>query len=1057
MAADHGNEEMDLLHYAMVGGMNVNELPDEQVERYNQWFSQLPEDIKKCYHEPNLQNVLDTHTNKLYEQAAGYYTQKTGKAISEDDAQRIIRTTFTCLTKIDQGRAVRNRMTLQEITNILGHPLFDTQAVNTILNIFREPGNTFIHPFIIEDNPESHQLEADQVLDITHESLIRNWKFLGQWAKEEYDSRSVSLDFEQQLGRWVSSGKSNEFLLSIGPLTYFEGWYNKVKPNAWWIARYLPDETNKETKLAKSKEILGNAQEFLKKSANKHLVTRTVMRYGPKRIAATLGILAMITLTSFAVRDYFNKQNAAVLKNMHRQTLGFVNNPKVTLVAKARLAVEELKLGQASVREIIDVITDTIQKINIADAMATQMVFQGRDEPSKEILLCLSIADSLLTNFTIPLENPRLLATALKEINDLRAVLELGYTYNADPQLDLLRKRNAQRAARWVMKIMEEQPAGFKDMQEFSIAMENGLNYKSFTKEEINKLISILSPFENPSPSPWLQSNFQQDKIMIRGEQDYGFLFNGLYQELAYLYAAEGNSQKVLQCIDTLFKYSQNNYQGDYAAGADNAANIAAVYFNNDKGDQLDEFVKGYCLRKKITEEEFYARLLGRTIHERATVSSLDLLWWMNVKLNLNLRYSDNAKLSFFFKKYRESVESTIKDIDQRNLLIALSYKNEGILKTMHDEVPGKGEPAINDYFDQAVSWFNKVTPAYLQQPEKIIGNTGADEMVAPRKTLFIYPDLRLSFHPLEPRAFMHFYFNDMFMEYIISKNLFDIFYPGKDELKTISDWLHDYNVKSFVPPGFLINKARYDIFKKLAVEIERRRAEQSQDFNILYLYLGREAQEAGEQEKMLGYYRKIQPNNLLNILRGKEYANNVNNHVFRHIAFAVKGLTQAGQFGEAYKIITVFKKPSNRSSLYAFAAAEMLNEKMDMKLIQPLIDSAKSELNRAQNVTGFQPNRQVIAFALSMQDPGKNMTEINRLIKNLPQKLAPIQATSRAFAFHNQLYNAQAHIPTLISTDDLALSNWFIYYGYSLSGVNAPADWNSYDRNNIRTFYPEH
>ena len=39
----------------------------------------------------------------------------------------IIRTAFTCLTKIDQSRAVRNRMTLQEITNILGNPAFDTE------------------------------------------------------------------------------------------------------------------------------------------------------------------------------------------------------------------------------------------------------------------------------------------------------------------------------------------------------------------------------------------------------------------------------------------------------------------------------------------------------------------------------------------------------------------------------------------------------------------------------------------------------------------------------------------------------------------------------------------------------------------------------------------------------------------------------------------------------------------------------------------------------------------------------------------------------------------
>jgi hypothetical protein len=32
--------------------------------------------IKNCYHEPSLQNVLDTHTNKLFEQASNYYTEK---------------------------------------------------------------------------------------------------------------------------------------------------------------------------------------------------------------------------------------------------------------------------------------------------------------------------------------------------------------------------------------------------------------------------------------------------------------------------------------------------------------------------------------------------------------------------------------------------------------------------------------------------------------------------------------------------------------------------------------------------------------------------------------------------------------------------------------------------------------------------------------------------------------------------------------------------------------------------------------------------------------------
>jgi hypothetical protein len=194
----------------MVGGMPVNELPDEQVARFTKWFEGLPPEIKACYHEPNLQNVLDTHTNKLYEQAAEYYTRKTGKPVDEKDVKAIIKTAFTCLTKIDQSRAVRNRMTLEEITHIIGRPEYGTKQVGEILDIFREPGNTFIRPFILDD-PESQVLKENDILDITHESLIRNWEYLEQWAKEEFDNYTISLDFEQQLNRWVESGSQRIF------------------------------------------------------------------------------------------------------------------------------------------------------------------------------------------------------------------------------------------------------------------------------------------------------------------------------------------------------------------------------------------------------------------------------------------------------------------------------------------------------------------------------------------------------------------------------------------------------------------------------------------------------------------------------------------------------------------------------------------------------------------------------------------------------------------------------------------------------------------------------
>ena len=278
-----------------------------------------------------------------------------------------------------------------------------------------------------------------QVLDITHESLIRNWQYLGQWAKEEFDSHSVSLDFEKQLDRWVNSGKSNNFLLSIGPLTYFESWYNKAKPNAWWIARYLPEETNNETKRQHAAEILDNSREFLKKSARKHVITRSIMRYGPKRIALLLGIIALVTLSSFTIRNYFRKQNSYVLKGIHAQTMQLAGDPKVDRLSKSFLIAEELKEGTTTVDETIESIHDSIQKISVLNGIASLLVMQGRSEPKTEIRQCLLLIDSLLESFRIPMDNPAILSAVLKEINLFRVVLEMNYDYMPDNVVASLR------------------------------------------------------------------------------------------------------------------------------------------------------------------------------------------------------------------------------------------------------------------------------------------------------------------------------------------------------------------------------------------------------------------------------------------------------------------------------------------------------------------------------------------------------------------------------------------------------------------------------------------
>ncbi len=1046
-AADNGKEEMDLIHYAMVGGMPVNELPDEQVDRFKKWFDQLTPDIKACYHKPDLQNVLDTHTNKLYEQAEEYYVKKSGKNISDEDAKAIIKTTFTCLTKIDQSRAVRNRMTLNEITNIINRPEFGTKEVGAVLNIFREPGNTFIRPFILDDT-ESQTLSDMDVLDITHESLIRNWEYLGGWAKEEFDNYTISLDFEQQLNRWVESGKSKGFLLPIGPLTYFENWFKNAKPNAYWIARYLPEEVEQENKLSKAQQVLNNAREFLKRSAKKHVVTRTIMRYGAKRIAAALGIITVVILSSFGIRDYIRKQNGNVLKSIKKKTFEIANISKLSLEFPIPVITEQLILGNLTIPEVINAIKEPRQKIKIATGIATQLVMQGRYKPQNEILQSLTIADSLLDQLAVS-GNTRELSEKLKLIHDYSATAGLAYFFNQDESLNTFVTRNAKRSARWAMQIFKEQPEDFSDIQNLSLALDNGINHKIFSPEEINQLLKIISPFENNARSAWLKKNYQRDKMLLRGSFDYGPRFNGLYQDLAYLYAAAGKPERVLQCIDSLLRYQENFYQNDYSTHIENAANIAAVFYTYETTSHLDSFVNGYCNRKNINTAEFYNRLVSRALIDAPVRNNLNFYSGAGGQVfsNLNLKFCSDQMLSFFFTKLKEEILK-IKNNDERNFNLAVILKNGGSLFAYRKEIKGIAETETDQHYKEAVKYYQQVSKEYLNQQITTIGEAGADLISRPRKFLFLYPDYRVPFHPFEPRSLALFYNSFTFIEYVLDQNLFDSLYKNADDFRNFEIWLLDYQVTMSSRDWTMRDPIPGTIMDRLASKLEERKANQSADLNILYLHLSDLAFNQGNAEKGIAYLRQIQTDKLLNAFQYK-LLDFVNTYSFELVGKAIADLVANNQFDLAYNLLNVFKKEPNRSSLYAYASQLISLNKQSPELAMRLLDSARIEMNRLDNPAAFQPNRQQVAIALMYMDPEKNSKEAYKTIKNSGNKFAAITRFSRAYAFYDNLYKAQQQAPNLISAGDKAFFFRNTIEGFNLSQTKKK-DWMKFKYNEL-------
>ncbi|MFN5628012.1 MAG: hypothetical protein ACK48W_01880, partial [Bacteroidota bacterium] len=270
--ANGNGKEMDLLSLAKLGGISTQTLNEEEKKEFEHWESKISTYKKKYLENPSLENVLNAHADELYENAADYYNASKANKISDDTAKQVIKIAFQCLVKTDEGRTVRSRMTLTEITKIINIPSIDEDTVAEILEIFRLQGNTFLKPY----KDEQVKLERNSVLDITHESLIRNWARLKEWSKEEYEDFQTYLDFNKQLQRWLANNKSSGYLLPIGPLTYFENWNNTCEPNASWLVRYDDREIEHQQKFVDAEENLQQAQHFIKKSANKLFFTRTV-------------------------------------------------------------------------------------------------------------------------------------------------------------------------------------------------------------------------------------------------------------------------------------------------------------------------------------------------------------------------------------------------------------------------------------------------------------------------------------------------------------------------------------------------------------------------------------------------------------------------------------------------------------------------------------------------------------------------------------------------------------------------------------------------------------
>src|SRR5262245_19842235 len=227
--------------------------------------------------------------------------------MSEEDL-KISERVFQSLTDTDaRGRRIRRTARMSEIAGIVGDK---RHKIPGIIGRFISGDRSFL-TLTNDDDP---------LIDISHESLIRQWERMSEWVQTEAESRDMYRRVADAVRIYHKHGQKRGLLWRGAQLQLGLNWKIEREPNRQWAERYDPD--------------FDPAMEFLDKCRSAELHGRRLLWSGIS--------LAFILL--FGLLFTWQQQRAA---NQQEQKLKQLYN-QLYYVANMKLAQEAFGKGKYS-------------------------------------------------------------------------------------------------------------------------------------------------------------------------------------------------------------------------------------------------------------------------------------------------------------------------------------------------------------------------------------------------------------------------------------------------------------------------------------------------------------------------------------------------------------------------------------------------------------------------------------------------------------------------------------------------------------------------------------
>lgn len=232
-----------------------------------------------------LQKALTQHANQAYDQL-------------NEKQQRIAQVIFRRLSERNaEQKDVRRAATVQDIANVAE---VDNSEVIAVADIFIDPAYNFL-------TASDEQLTAMSLLDISHESIIRQWDKMRDWIMKEFIS---AMRYKRLIADSYDHKAGSKQLLSGIALENALDWKSKNGINKQWALRYS-DEAEFEQVMNYINESRNEEEDGIRKELKKKK-TRKAWKYST--VTAFMVLVIAIALISFRSSLAIEEAKAVKLK-----------------------------------------------------------------------------------------------------------------------------------------------------------------------------------------------------------------------------------------------------------------------------------------------------------------------------------------------------------------------------------------------------------------------------------------------------------------------------------------------------------------------------------------------------------------------------------------------------------------------------------------------------------------------------------------------------------------------------------------------------------------------